>query len=336
LAAVFGFNVGAVISLGDMEKTIEFISENSEDITENKDNIDDITEKFMLKDLPQPITVNNLNMRNELREQGKDDEDEFEIDDSDFDDIFGDDEDYEEEVENDEDEFEIADSDFDDIVGDDEDYEEEVGSVQVNKIDLLEQLKKEKELKERQEEEVKQRAEIKREQELRNAEQERLRREKEQEDAEIAALKRQLDEERKARKKAEELVREKQKAELLKEIEAEKEKSAEIVARLREEKIKELKEAKRRELIAKKKKEMLNDKVKQAAKEKPKAEVNIYDTMEIEALYTEVRKFMSSLGVSRSIVDTKTLDDKFGKHNIRKLILKSYLISIGKGVTIGR
>lgn len=300
-----------------MEKTIEFISENSEDVTENKDNIDDITEKFMLKDLPQPITVNNINMRNELREQGQDDEDEFEI----------------------------ADSDFDDIFGDDEDYEEEVENVQVNKIDLLEQLKKEKELKERQEEEVKQRAEIKREQELRNAEQERLRREKEQdalrikkeqENAEIAALKRQLDEERKARKKAEELAREKQKAELLKEIEAEKEKSAERVARLREEKIKELKEAKRRELIAKKKKEMLNEKVKQAAKEKPKAEVNIYDTMEIEALYTEVRKFMSSLGVSRSIVDTKTLDDKFGKHNIRKLILKSYLISIGKGVTIGR
>lgn len=315
MAALFGFNVGAVISLGDMEKTIEFISENSENVTENKSNTENIAEKFMLKDLPQPITVNNVNIRNELREQ--DDEDAFEIDDS----------------------------DFDDVLGEDEEYEEEIQNTKVNKIDLLEQLKKEKELKERQETEIKRQDEIKRQQELRNTEQEKLKHEKEkeelrlkreQENNEIVALKKQLEEERKARERAEELAKEKQKTELLKELETEKEKSAKIAARLREEKIKELKEAKRRELIAKKKKEMLNKKAAQVAKEKPKAEVNIYDTMEIESLYTEVRKFMSSLGVSRSIVDTKTLDDKFGKHNIRKLILKSYLISIGKGVTIGR
>ena len=61
-----------------------------------------------------------------------------------------------------------------------------------------------------------------------------------------------------------------------------------------------------------------------------------YASLDIDALYSEVRKFMQLKGVAKSIVDKKMLEAEFGVQNIKKLILKSYLISIGKGVTIGR
>ena len=312
MAAVFGFNVGAVISLGDMEKTIEFISENSDEITDNK-SVDNIDEKFMLKSLPQPITVNSIIEKNEI------DEEEFELDDSDFDNILGD--------EYSEDEY------------------EDTKDVKINKTDLLIKLQKEKEDRDKQAEYNERQSELIKQKDLIEDSEERLRKAKEvesnilkqeQDNHEIEELKRQLEKERRAREKAEELAKEKQKANLLSEINAEKDKSAKLAEKLREEKLAQLRENKRKEIIEKKKKEMLNEKIKQASLEKDKNNVNLYDTMEIEALYSEVRKFMSSLGVNRSIVDTKTLEDKFGKQNIKKLILKSYLISIGKGVTVGR
>ena len=312
MAAVFGFNVGAVISLGDMEKTIEFISENSDEITDNK-SVDNIDEKFMLKSLTQPITVNSIIEKNEI------DEEEFELDDSDFDTILGD--------EYSEDEY------------------EDTKDVKINKTDLLIKLQKEKEDRDKQAEYNERQSELIKQKDLIEDSEERLRKAKEvesnilkqeQDNHEIEELKRQLEKERRAREKAEELAKEKQKANLLSEINAEKDKSAKLAEKLREEKLAQLRENKRKELIEKKKKEMLNEKIKQASLEKDKNNVNLYDTMEIEALYSEVRKFMSSLGVNRSIVDTKTLEDKFGKQNIKKLILKSYLISIGKGVTVGR
>lgn len=61
-----------------------------------------------------------------------------------------------------------------------------------------------------------------------------------------------------------------------------------------------------------------------------------YSSMDIEALYAEVRMFMQRKGVAKSIVDKKMIEAEFGILNIKKLILKSYLISIGKGVTIGK
>ena len=54
-----------------------------------------------------------------------------------------------------------------------------------------------------------------------------------------------------------------------------------------------------------------------------------------QALY-KVKKYMLSRGVAKGTISRKELDEKFGSQNIRRLMLKSYLISIGKGVTTGR
>jgi len=61
-----------------------------------------------------------------------------------------------------------------------------------------------------------------------------------------------------------------------------------------------------------------------------------YDETNIDVLYSEVKKFLKAAGVEKTIVDRKLLDDKFGERNVKKLILKSYLIAIGRGVTIGK
>ena len=69
---------------------------------------------------------------------------------------------------------------------------------------------------------------------------------------------------------------------------------------------------------------------------KPAAHYERYSQLDTDALYDEVRKFLKKHNVEKKIVDIKILEDEFGKPNIKKLILKSYLISIGKGVTVGR
>ena len=58
--------------------------------------------------------------------------------------------------------------------------------------------------------------------------------------------------------------------------------------------------------------------------------------MTTEQLYKYVRQFMIKLGVDKRPVDLSALNTEFGEKNIKKLIIKSYLIKIGKGVTIGR
>jgi hypothetical protein len=45
---------------------------------------------------------------------------------------------------------------------------------------------------------------------------------------------------------------------------------------------------------------------------------------------------MQQLGVDRKTIDLSALNNKFGDANIKKLIKKSYLITMGKGVTAGR
>ena len=326
MSAVFGFNVGSVISLGDMEKTIDYISENS-DKKEDANNIDEITERFMLKDLPQPITTDIIDIKKEINEldDNGDDIDEFDIDDSEFDEMFGDDDEYEDEYS--------------------EETEEEIETAVVDKDDLLKRLKEETKLEDRQ------RIVGNKYTEPIDNKDKKDSSTKMGEDNEIARLKKQLEKERELREEAERIIKEKQKSELLKELELERSKSNELKEqlnkekarddtlereKLREKRIAELKAKKRKELIEKKKREILNDRVKQASAKKAVDKTNIYDTMEIEALYSEVRKYMGSLGIDKSIVDVKLLNEKFGSSNIRKLILRSYLISIGKGVTIGR
>lgn len=62
----------------------------------------------------------------------------------------------------------------------------------------------------------------------------------------------------------------------------------------------------------------------------------MYSNMEIDALYNEVKKYLSSRGVKKVAISKEELEKEFGKSNISKLIIKSYLILIGKGVTIGK
>ncbi len=61
-----------------------------------------------------------------------------------------------------------------------------------------------------------------------------------------------------------------------------------------------------------------------------------YDDMGIDELYGEVRVFLEQNGVSVKPVDISLLENTFGKHNIKKLIMKNYLILLKNGVTTGR
>lgn len=92
----------------------------------------------------------------------------------------------------------------------------------------------------------------------------------------------------------------------------------------------------------KKLKEM-QDKAKEAKeKESNKQAVSgtsdksLYDSLDVESLYNKVKQYIEERGLSRQLVSRDILDKKFGKNNINKLILKSYLVNIpGKGVTFG-
>ena len=73
----------------------------------------------------------------------------------------------------------------------------------------------------------------------------------------------------------------------------------------------------------------------------PKVNVKVnkeeqYNSLDIDTLYTKVVEFMMIHGVSKSAIDKSVLDTEFGVLNINKLIMKSYLISMGKKVTIGK
>lgn len=61
-----------------------------------------------------------------------------------------------------------------------------------------------------------------------------------------------------------------------------------------------------------------------------------YTNMSIEKLYIIVYNYMLKMGVKKRPVDISALNSKFGEINIKKLIQKSYLIKIGKGVTTGQ
>ena len=71
---------------------------------------------------------------------------------------------------------------------------------------------------------------------------------------------------------------------------------------------------------------------KQSATEKS---VEYYTSLDNESLLAEVKNFAYKRGIANQLIDKKLLESTFGKNNISKLILKSYLISIGKGVTFG-
>ena len=60
-----------------------------------------------------------------------------------------------------------------------------------------------------------------------------------------------------------------------------------------------------------------------------------YTVMNINALYSVVSSYMINKGVKQKPIDINELNDKFGTDNIKKLIVKQYLIKTKKGVTVG-
>ncbi len=78
-----------------------------------------------------------------------------------------------------------------------------------------------------------------------------------------------------------------------------------------------------------------SDAVKQIVKPDTNTKNN-YDSLDIDALYIEVKEYMNRMGVGRSPMSRKQLDEEFGQGNVKRLLLKSYLITLGNRVTIGR
>lgn len=101
--------------------------------------------------------------------------------------------------------------------------------------------------------------------------------------------------------------------------------------RLRQEKIKLLLAAK-----SKKEEEERRRKQLELVRRKESEKYERYDSLDIDALYKEVRVFLKVHNIEKSIIDTKLLENEFGKNNVKKLLLKAYLIQLGKGVTVGR
>lgn len=61
-----------------------------------------------------------------------------------------------------------------------------------------------------------------------------------------------------------------------------------------------------------------------------------YVSMDVDSLYKKVKNYMTNMGVGKKLILKKQLEEEFGAKNIKRLIMKSYLISLGNKVTIGR
>ena len=78
------------------------------------------------------------------------------------------------------------------------------------------------------------------------------------------------------------------------------------------------------------------EKVKPVDRQVSDLDINKYSGMEIDELYKYVKSFLIKNNVKSSAIDKSILDKNFGAANINKLIMKSYLILLGKKVTIGK
>lgn len=136
---------------------------------------------------------------------------------------------------------------------------------------------------------------------------------------------------REAERKANE-ARKKQLEAEIREAEEIKRKAAEAELQRKREQLAQLQKLKRQ-------KEMEKEAAKAKAVQKPtstsNSKIEYYSSLDINSLFKEVKAFADKQGLSRKIIDKKVLENQFGRANINKLILKSYLISIGKGVTFG-
>lgn len=75
--------------------------------------------------------------------------------------------------------------------------------------------------------------------------------------------------------------------------------------------------------------------IKPGVKQVQSSKYDKYTVLNVEQLYSYVRQFMINNGLHKNTIDIAILNQKFGEANIKKLIQKSYLIKIGKGVTTG-
>lgn len=83
------------------------------------------------------------------------------------------------------------------------------------------------------------------------------------------------------------------------------------------------------------KKDAVQQTVSHEAVNEPDRPVSFYNDLDTPALFNAVKKYALSIGMANKVIGRDILNYKFGKHNIDKLITKSYLISLGKGVTFG-
>ena len=60
-----------------------------------------------------------------------------------------------------------------------------------------------------------------------------------------------------------------------------------------------------------------------------------YNGLDDIALLAEVKLFAKKNGLLKKRINKNMLNDRFGKENIKRLIDRSYLISIGKDITFG-
>ncbi len=67
-----------------------------------------------------------------------------------------------------------------------------------------------------------------------------------------------------------------------------------------------------------------------------KYNIELYSSMDMVELYKEVEQYLILNNVKVSPVPRLKLEEKFGKKNIARLIMRGYLIHLGNGITMGR
>lgn len=117
------------------------------------------------------------------------------------------------------------------------------------------------------------------------------------------------------------------------------EKKLKRLQQLKEQKMKEIQD-RRRENNSKKKNStvVVNINKEKDKKEQEPTNDNIidYDSMEIEALYKEVKKYMVKNGAVTKPMDKNEVTKVFGADNIKRLHRRGYLVMVGRNITCGK
>lgn len=347
--ANIGFNPMPNISLGDMEDIFDIENELAI-LSDEEQPQSGITSQIDKDKIVKQFMLDSLNENSSLVvEKSEEIEDDFIIEDDDLGDLIGSDEsedDTSDEADNNDLDFDIDEDELSLEIGDDEPEVQVTNtsvkneSIDDKEAELLRRIKAAEEAKKAERERVERLKKL--EEEARLAEQE----------AEIARKKREAEQAKlEEEKRLQQLKLERQRKEAeLQQLEAEKLKQARLREQQELDKKEKEEQEKIRQLLLLKKKREQEEKAKSAKNSSInslKSSIQTktvnetsdyikYDNLDIDALYGEVRKFLKLHNVEKKIIDIKILENEFGKANIKKLILKSYLISIGKGVTVGR